>query len=102
MKYNWAHDQLKGVAPANQKKKRVKKPSRILNKKKNYLKIKYSQDNISFKFSLEQSQKCYSSQKKWAPKYAHDSKITSNSVISFQGFIIIKMFFVLKGLVYYF
>ena len=25
MKYNWAHDQLKDVAPANQKKKKVKK-----------------------------------------------------------------------------
>lgn len=45
MKYNWAHEQLKDVAPANQKKKkkRVKeKTSRILNKKKDYLKIKYS------------------------------------------------------------
>lgn len=26
MKYNWAHDQLKGVAPANQKKKELKNP----------------------------------------------------------------------------
>ena len=44
MKYNWAHEQLKDVAPANKKKKkRVKeKTSRILNKKKDYLKIKYS------------------------------------------------------------
>ena len=25
MKYNWAHDQLKDVAPANQKKKKLKK-----------------------------------------------------------------------------
>lgn len=52
MKYNWAHEQLKDVAPANQKKKKElkKKPSRILNKKKDYLKIKYSQDNISLKF----------------------------------------------------
>ena len=63
MKYNWAHDQLKDVAPANQKKKKVKKkPSRTLNKKKDYLKIKYSKDNISLKFSLEQTpQKFYSS-----------------------------------------
>ena len=25
MKYNWAHDQLKDIAPANQKKKKLKK-----------------------------------------------------------------------------